>query len=141
MPSFEFCRHLCTGQNLTRFFFFLSAIQNSIVPASYWHDPIDEDAYRGGSQFIAEYNNEKLINEEYIKNLQSLNKLVMVKFSNDEAVEPNESAWFGYYKSGQDVHVVPMNETSVYIKVIFIQDSIPIDIANTFYGWTSNSND
>lgn len=112
-------------------FLVLSAIQNSIVPASYWHDPIDEDAYRGGSQFIAEYNNEKLINEEYIKNLQRLNKLVMVKFSNDEVVEPNESAWFGYYKSGQDVHVVPMNETSVYIEVIFFL-RIPSGYCNYF---------
>lgn len=98
-------------------FFYFSAVQNAIVPASYWHDPMDEDAYRSGSHFIAEINNERSINEEYIKNLQSLNKFVMVKFSHDEAVQPNESAWFGYYKPGQDTDVLPMNETTVYVQV------------------------
>lgn len=42
--------------------FFLRYIQESLVQAAYWHDPIEEDEYREKNVFLADINNEKTIN-------------------------------------------------------------------------------
>ena len=48
-------------------------MQNILVQAQYWHDPLHFDTYVEKSQFIAEINNEKAVkNESYAINLSSL---------------------------------------------------------------------
>lgn len=69
--------------------------QTHLVPAQYYRDPADLDAYLENSNFLADINNER--NEKsgrYIQNLESLNRFVMVMFSNDTTVVPRESSWF-----------------------------------------------
>jgi len=93
---------------------YISVVQESLVQAQYWHDPLNEELYRNYSTFIAEINNERVINQDYIKNLQSLEKLVLVVFSEDSMVVPRESSWFGFYQAGTDNVIVPYNKTRVY---------------------------
>lgn len=53
-------------------------LQNYLVQASYWHNPLKEEAYRSSSSFLADINNERTINQAYIDNLKRLNKCVFV---------------------------------------------------------------
>uniref|UniRef100_A0A2K6LJ52 palmitoyl-CoA hydrolase n=1 Tax=Rhinopithecus bieti TaxID=61621 RepID=A0A2K6LJ52_RHIBE len=66
-------------------------VQERLVQAEYWHDPIKEDVYRNHSIFLADINQERGINESYKKNLMALKKFVMVKFLNDSIVDPVDS--------------------------------------------------
>ncbi|XP_059230240.1 palmitoyl-protein thioesterase 1 [Mustela nigripes] len=90
------------------------AIQERLVQAEYWHDPIKEDMYRNHSIFLADINQERGVNESYKKNLMALKKFVMVKFLNDSIVDPVDSEWFGFYRSGQAKETIPLQETSLY---------------------------
>ncbi|KAM4872314.1 palmitoyl-protein thioesterase 1 [Thomomys bottae] len=91
-------------------------VQERLVQAEYWHDPIKEDVYRNHSIFLANINQERYVNESYKKNLMALKKFVMVKFLNDSVVDPVESEWFGFYRSGQAQEVIPLQETDLYIE-------------------------
>lgn len=93
---------------------YLWYIQKSVIQASFWHDPLKEDEYKKKNIFLADINNENTINAEYKKNLQNLRTLVLVKFDNDTMVEPVESEWFGFYKSGQTEEVQQLQETELY---------------------------
>lgn len=52
-------------------------MQNFLVQATYWHDPLNEDKYTEHSSFLADINNEKIVNQTYIDNLQKLNRFVL----------------------------------------------------------------
>ncbi|XP_066970899.1 palmitoyl-protein thioesterase 1 [Macrobrachium rosenbergii] len=91
-------------------------IQHKLVQAQYWHDPLKEDIYREKSIFLADINNDKEINESYRTNLKKLENFVMVKFVDDSMVVPIESEWFGFYSPGQDVQVLPLQQTQLYIE-------------------------
>lgn len=91
-------------------------LQNFLVQATYWHDPLNEDVYRTKSTFLAEINNEKIINQDYIDRLQKLEKFVMVKFENDTIVEPIATSWFGFYKPGSDKELLTLEESEIFIK-------------------------
>ncbi|CAO2588870.1 Palmitoyl-protein thioesterase 1 [Lemmus lemmus] len=86
----------------------------SLVQAQYWHDPIKEDVYRNHSIFLADINQERSVNESYKKNLMALKKFVMVKFLNDSIVDPIDSEWFGFYRSGQAKETIPVQESTIY---------------------------
>uniref|UniRef100_A0A8C2NAH7 palmitoyl-CoA hydrolase n=1 Tax=Capra hircus TaxID=9925 RepID=A0A8C2NAH7_CAPHI len=90
------------------------AIQERLVQAEYWHDPIKEDIYRNHSIFLADINQERGVNESYKKNLMALKKFVMVKFLNDSIVDPVDSEWFGFYRSGQAKETIPLQESTLY---------------------------
>lgn len=89
-------------------------MQEHLVQAQYWHDPIKEDVYRNFSIFLADINQERSINESYKENLMALKKFVMVKFFNDSIVDPVDSEWFGFYRSGQAKETIPLQETTLY---------------------------
>ena len=91
-----------------------SWIQASLVQAQYWHDPLAEQEYREKSIFLADINNEKLLNETYKSNLLRLEKLILVQFDNDSMVDPKESESFGWYKKGSTKDVVSFTETDLY---------------------------
>ncbi|XP_070508698.1 palmitoyl-protein thioesterase 1-like [Chironomus tepperi] len=91
-------------------------VQRTLVQATYWHDPKNEDVYRTKSTFIAEINNEKSIKQKYIDRLQKLENFVMVKFMNDSMVQPVESSWFGFYKPGSDVELMTLEESDIFTK-------------------------
>lgn len=93
-----------------------SWVQNGLVQAEYWHDPLNEEDYRNHSIFLADINNEIVKNKTYIKNLLKLKNFVMVKFINDTIVEPAETEWFGFYKPGQSSEVITLQESELYVK-------------------------
>ena len=67
-----------------------------MVPAQYFRDPEDLDAYLEHSAFLADINNERPgeRNKTYADNLASLERFVMLMFEDDTTVVPKESAWF-----------------------------------------------
>ncbi|XP_048414249.1 palmitoyl-protein thioesterase 1 [Stegostoma tigrinum] len=91
-----------------------SPIQDHLVQAEYWHDPLNEDLYRDKSIFLADINQERGINESYKENLTKLKKFVMVKFLNDTMVDPVDSEWFGFYKAGQAKDTYSLQESVLY---------------------------
>eukprot|EP01134_Creolimax_fragrantissima_P007733 CFRG7733T1 len=96
---------------------YIPFIQNTLVQAEYWHDPLQEDVYKKSCVFMPEINNElEEKNESYKLNLQSLNKFVMVKFTQDSMVTPPESEWFGFYKPGSDKDILALQDCDLYKK-------------------------
>ncbi|KAH9641665.1 hypothetical protein HF086_005111 [Spodoptera exigua] len=93
-----------------------SWVQDALVQATYWHDPLDEETYINKSIFLAEINNELRVNKTYIENLNNLQHFVLVKFDNDTIVQPRETEWFGFYEPGQSKRVVPFYETRLYVE-------------------------
>ncbi|KAF2893403.1 hypothetical protein ILUMI_12797 [Ignelater luminosus] len=94
---------------------YLSWVQKLLVQATYWHDPLNEGEYSAKSTFLADINNERIINKTYIENLQSLENFVMVKFNGDTMVQPTESEWFGFYKPGQSKEVQKLQDSAIYV--------------------------
>jgi len=91
-------------------------VQQSISFASYWKDPLDYSAYLKYNQFLADINNERpQKNETYKRHLSSLNRLVLVYAEDVEIVIPKTSPWFQFFRTGQDVDVVPFNATNTYV--------------------------
>ncbi|KAJ7690617.1 Alpha/Beta hydrolase protein [Mycena rosella] len=71
--------------------------QENLVQAQYFRDPANLETYYASNKFLTSINNEILgsRNETYARNLASLNKLVLVIFTEDKTVVPKESSWFG----------------------------------------------
>ena len=96
---------------------YTSWVQEKLVQAQYWHDPLANEEYRQKSLFMADINNDKdEKNSDYKANLLKLEKLVLVKFSQDSVVVPRESEWFGFYEIGQTDKMLAYNQTQLYIE-------------------------
>uniref|UniRef100_A0A673BPZ7 Palmitoyl-protein thioesterase 1 n=1 Tax=Sphaeramia orbicularis TaxID=375764 RepID=A0A673BPZ7_9TELE len=89
-------------------------VQKHLVQAQYWHDPLNDDLYKKYSLFLADINQERVVNETYKKNLQLLEKFVMVKFLKDTVVDPVDSEWFGFLKTGQAKETETLQESVLY---------------------------
>lgn len=89
-------------------------IQNHLVQAEYWHDPLSEAEYKEKSIFLAEINQENVMNKTYKDNLMKLKNFVMVKFSEDTMVDPKDTEWFGFYKPGQATDCYTLQESVLY---------------------------
>lgn len=78
-------------------------VQSYLVPAQYFRDPLQMDAYLEHSNFLADINNErKLKNQTYKENLSKLERFVMYLFEDDTTVIPKLSGWFAEV-NGTDV--------------------------------------
>lgn len=88
--------------------------QKFVTAATYWHD-LDEERYRKGSTFLAVLNNENEYNQNLVDNLHRLKRMVLVKYTDDKAIVPNSSSWFGWYDE-TGTKQVPMEQTSTYIR-------------------------
>jgi len=94
---------------------YVDFVQDFLVQAQYWHDPLHFDTYVEKSQFIAEVNNEKAEkNASYAINLASLENFVLVKNNQDSMVEPRESSHFEFYTPGQADVILPLRESPLY---------------------------
>lgn len=112
LGSVKICDYIREMLNLGAY---LSFVQNTLVQAEYWHDPLQENLYRDKSVFLSDINNEKLPrNESYKQNLSKLKNLVLVTFLNDTIVQPKESGWFQFYEPGQSQKVTPLKESAIY---------------------------
>uniref|UniRef100_A0A4W4EXL3 Palmitoyl-protein thioesterase 1 n=1 Tax=Electrophorus electricus TaxID=8005 RepID=A0A4W4EXL3_ELEEL len=93
---------------------YTDAVQKHLVQAQYWHDPLNDDLYIQHSLFLADINQERVVNDTYKKNLMSLKKFVMVKFLQDSVVDPVVSEWFGFFKTGQAEKAETLQESTLY---------------------------
>ncbi|XP_031632182.1 palmitoyl-protein thioesterase 1 isoform X2 [Contarinia nasturtii] len=91
---------------------YTSWLQDYLVQATYWHNPLKEEIYRKSSTFLSDINNELNINQTYVENLKKLNKFVLVKFSNDTIVQPIDTEWFQFYTPNQDRVIQPLAESN-----------------------------
>src|SRR6266516_4657721 len=57
---------------------YTDVIQRNIIPATFWHDSLIEKEYREKSAFLADINNERHINETYVKNFLKVEKLILI---------------------------------------------------------------
>ncbi|KAH6914175.1 palmitoyl-protein thioesterase [Coprinopsis sp. MPI-PUGE-AT-0042] len=71
--------------------------QQNLIQAQYFRNPSAYPTYLRANHFLASINNERPEerNVTYAHNLASLNKLVLVVFTEDRTVVPKESSWFG----------------------------------------------
>merc|ERR1712095_58618 len=94
---------------------YVEFVQDFLVQAQYWHDPLHFETYVEKSLFIAEVNNEKAEkNASYAINLAQLENFVMVKHNQDSMVEPRESGHFEFYYPGQADVIQPLKESPIY---------------------------
>ncbi|GAA53543.1 palmitoyl-protein thioesterase [Clonorchis sinensis] len=79
-------------------------VQQHLVQAQYWHDPLREETYREKCQFLPDINQERvsvnitwfaeipqLFNSTYRDNLLKVKHLVLVRFADDTVLKPKES--------------------------------------------------
>merc|ERR1712111_274343 len=94
---------------------YVEFVQDLLVQAQYWHDPLHFETYVEKSLFIAEINNEKTEkNASYAINLAQLENFVLVKHNQDSMVEPRESSHFEFYIPGQADVIQPLKESPIY---------------------------
>ncbi len=74
-----------------------SFVQNHVGPAGYFRDPKKISTYEKDSIYLPDVNNERNANETFKNRFSGLEKLVLVKFTNDTVIDPKDSEWFGYY--------------------------------------------
>jgi palmitoyl-protein thioesterase len=90
-------------------------IQNNLSAAGYFKDNFNYNSYLKSSSLLATLNNEREVkNEEYKKRFMNLDKLILIKFTQDEMISPNDSEWFAYYKNNS-MEIVPVKESEFYI--------------------------
>jgi palmitoyl-protein thioesterase len=66
--------------------------------------------------YLPHLNNEIAIsrNSTFKFNLMSLNKFVLIKFTEEQTVVPPQSPWFGYYN--ENLELVPMQQQPIYVE-------------------------
>nr|AAW26730.1 SJCHGC04223 protein [Schistosoma japonicum] len=107
--------HFCLLMNeLLSYGAYTEFVQSHVVQAQYWHDPLKEDVYRKYSQFLADINQENQINETYREKIKNIERLVLVKFSDDTTVIPKESEWFGFYRNGSLSNITSLQDSILY---------------------------
>ncbi|KAF9484503.1 palmitoyl-protein thioesterase [Pholiota conissans] len=82
--------------------------QKNLVQAQYYRDPARIQTYLTSNLFLSAVNNEvpAFRNSTYSHNFASLQKLVLVLFTEDKTVVPKESSWFGSEESHDDVRAL-----------------------------------
>jgi palmitoyl-protein thioesterase len=75
----------------------LGVSEADLCQAQYFRNPSAYSTYLQANRFLTSINNERVEdrNGTYARNLASLNKLVLVLFTEDRTVVPKESSWFG----------------------------------------------
>ncbi|KAK0552082.1 hypothetical protein OC846_003047 [Tilletia horrida] len=101
LPACRPADFLCKlAESALRFGVYSDYAQHNVVSAQYFRNPLDIKSfneYLSKNAFIADINNERRINKQYIERLQSLDNFVMLLFSEDTTVSPKESSWFSTY--------------------------------------------
>ena len=83
---------------------------------SYWKG-IDQAQYLNSSEWLANVNNDRTVNETRRQNMISLNKYMATVALQDHTVQPPYSAWHTYWPWGDQSRsiITPLNETEGYI--------------------------
>ncbi|PNH12249.1 Palmitoyl-protein thioesterase 1, partial [Tetrabaena socialis] len=93
---------------------YLPYVRDHIVQAQYFKDPLRLDEYLTANPFLPDINNERgpaARNPLYAANLATLERLVLLRFADDETVVPRDSAWFSFFDGER---VVPLREQPLY---------------------------
>ncbi|KAJ5917904.1 hypothetical protein N7454_010279 [Penicillium verhagenii] len=105
-------------------------VQAHVVPAQYFRDPNELEAYLEHSNFLADINNERAEKKEvYKRRLSSLNMFAMYMFENDTVAVPKESAHFADVNA-TDGTVTPLHKRKIYeedwlgLKILDQQDKL-----------------
>jgi len=94
---------------------YVEFVQEHLIQAQYFKDPMEYDTYLEVNRFIADINNEQTTqNATYKQNLLTLNQLVLVKWLNDTVVVPRDSEWFGYFPIGSLDSILQMQQQPIY---------------------------
>jgi len=94
---------------------YVDGIREYQIQAQYFRSPYDYATYVARNVFLADLNNEReQKNATYKANLLKLNKLALIKFTEDTMVIPRESEWFGAFKEGAEAEIVPMEQQPLY---------------------------
>ena len=89
-------------------------MQGSLVPAQYFRDPEDLEAYLEHSNFLADINNEREAkNETYKENMKQLESFAMYLFANDTTVVPKETGWFAEVNTTSE-EVTKLQDRKIY---------------------------
>ena len=89
-------------------------VQRQVVPAQYFRDPEDLDAYLESSNFLADINNERETkNATYKENMKKLDRFAMYMFSDDTTVIPKQSAYFQEYNATTE-EVTKLQDRDLY---------------------------
>ncbi|CAO2819512.1 unnamed protein product [Amaranthus hypochondriacus] len=91
---------------------------NHFAASGYFKIPIDIPAYREQSKFLSKLNNDipNQRNSTYTERFKSLENLVLIKFDDEDILNPKETAWFGCYSEGSFDSVLPAHKTELYIE-------------------------
>lgn len=91
-----------------------SWIQNRVVQAQYFKQYQNLDQYRTRNIFLPELNDEIVQNQLYKERINQLQKLILIKFEQDEMIVPKETAWFSFYNEKGDL--IPLRQQEWYKK-------------------------
>lgn len=109
-------------------------VQNTIIPAQYFRDTVQYKKYLKHSRFLADLNNERPLNisadarERFLK----LEKLVLIKFSEDTTLVPKESAFFEELDPATGA-IIPFDQTQLYNDDYVGLKSLHLDKKIDFY--------
>ncbi|CAG8441036.1 8830_t:CDS:2 [Scutellospora calospora] len=88
-------------------------VREHIIQAQYFKDPKKLELYFERNIYLPDINNElEIKNETYKMNLITLNKLVLIRFTEDTTLKPGDTAWFSFYD--EEGNVVPIREQPLY---------------------------
>mmetsp|Transcript_22981 Transcript_22981/g.45851 ORF Transcript_22981/g.45851 Transcript_22981/m.45851 type:complete len:286 (+) Transcript_22981:16-873(+) len=94
---------------------YLSLAQNNVAPANYFCDPKDYDKYLEKCNFLPDIDNQKDDkSDDYKTRFSSLTQLTLVKFEDDQVLDPRETSWFGFYELGGKDSIVTMKDQDLY---------------------------
>ena len=92
-------------------------MQSRVVPAQFYRDPEELDAYLENSNFLADVNNERgWKNGTYRENMKKLERFAMYVFDEDKTVVPKESGWFS------EVNTTSGNVTRLQDRRMYVED-------------------
>lgn len=105
-----YCKFLDSLINIVAFIPF---VNNFYTPLSYLNPPLMYDLYRKYGSYLSVINNEAYDQKFFNNNksrFESLEKLVLIKFREDDIVFPRESAWFQKYNKHLEVQSLEKSE-------------------------------
>ena len=93
-----------------------NVLVNILGPASYWKYRYHYDRYMKHNKFLKDLNNEGDVKKiEYKNRILNLNKILLIKGSQDTVICPKESSWFEFYDiNGKNI--VPLKDSEFYKK-------------------------
>jgi len=79
----------CTAlKSLIGLAIYSSKVQHEIMPAQYFKDPKQISQYIKSTNFLVDLNNERTINDQYKRNIESLEQFVIFSFAKETIVIP-----------------------------------------------------